>query len=888
MSNTTAAPAPAAPDEDVFHSGTLVIMLIFVFISFRGCWAFLKMKRRDQRAFLKVAKGLAEPLIASDPKFVPVLADFTFDCHSSKPLAASLYASALLAFFMVFFDPEFSEFAQHTFPGIPNFLLLYCVSLLTILPFLMTGEPAPYTVLNAVIHRLPCPPPPAVLNANVPQRFLHGPHISDKVLRGMKSNRRWGWFKQGWALALLSGSVPLYLSQKFPFRLSDPKPPLIFTVTVLVVACFVRTIYRGCQDKPSTFEQMEGYRHEHYRQLLKRKRGRRRQRQESGGETMTMTPAAAAEKAPAAAAEKTPAAAAEKPPAAAAHPAQQHFELVGLLRPYCASLAESEIHRIATSTSKLIADAGEREQAKKETSTLKACSNECCFGERSTTKLDSIKSLPTIVWATILVSLIILVYLYSSALSFCFTVGEKSGQVSDKLNFGIRAIKTVETTMPQLRELVYSLPVLLNASKVALSQWQTPMDQLSGTVHDIKLNFNLSTRESVIIDNAMSALSSTTSAFTSVTSSATRAFDLAESALPVAWIKQKLANQTIPNFFPDTSALTEAAMTSKLQSVQNVLEILLSVSDALFLYVPLAGGIGFTVSLLVSTFLSIRLSWVFRKRVKNIREGNFKWTATGKSSAKLMTATKFTGIQCGTIAAGYVMISLSLIVFITPLCLQAFWAWLATPTMVSLITTVLFAAAFQIGLDRLVGNVYMTDQFWVKRPRAWAWFSSMLMIISVFSGLFFAVKRFVFLAAISMGSLMTLEFSIFPEALQDMDTGFQSFQSMAMLCLRHQSPMSSFFRRWGAEVRDRRRDMGMEMQMQEVPAGSGVGGSGSRGLRSRKAQQKWHMALTLINNPDLIHEHLQKPRAAAKDKRRKIQQVTDIALEGAYMALEMG
>jgi hypothetical protein len=35
-------------------------MLIFVFISFRGCWAFLKMKRRDQR--VRISGGHVETL----------------------------------------------------------------------------------------------------------------------------------------------------------------------------------------------------------------------------------------------------------------------------------------------------------------------------------------------------------------------------------------------------------------------------------------------------------------------------------------------------------------------------------------------------------------------------------------------------------------------------------------------------------------------------------------------------------------------------------------------------------------------------------------------------------------------------------------------------------
>ena len=61
------------------------------------------------------------------------------------------------------------------------------------------------------------------------------------------------------------------------------------------------------------------------------------------------------------------------------------------------------------------------------------------------------------------------------------------------------------------------------------------------------------------------------------------------------------------------------------------------------------------------------------------------------------------------------------------------------------------------------------------------------------AGLFFAVKRFVFLCSFAIAGISRLDSTLFPDYAVSLDTGYMAFMSLQMLAHRHQSPVLHAF-----------------------------------------------------------------------------------------------
>ena len=124
----------------------------------------------------------------------------------------------------------------------------------------------------------------------------------------------------------------------------------------------------------------------------------------------------------------------------------------------------------------------------------------------------------------------------------------------------------------------------------------------------------------------------------------------------------------------------------------------------------------------------------------------------------------------------------------------------------------------------------LSDGYWIFKPEAWTWFSSVCALASVITGIVASVKRFIILIAISLASVFKLDATYFPHLLVSFDSGYTAFMSVAAMQHRHRSPVLSM-------AREKMFDNSKSTQAPSATT-----------LRNRT---RWQLALTLFNNPNL-------------------------------------
>ena len=264
-------------------------------------------------------------------------------------------------------------------------------------------------------------------------------------------------------------------------------------------------------------------------------------------------------------------------------------------------------------------------------------------------------------------------------------------------------------------------------------------------------------------------------------------------------------------------------------------------------------------------------------------------------------ANKFVGLHLGSVLFGYIIITLSLLIVLSflfnPLFYEWAWGWQQGSVPVGLIV-----AFFQIFvLDRYVGDRWLSDGYWIDKPVRWTWYSSVVVMASVITGLVASVKRFVFLTAFSLASVMVLDTTRFPTDFANFDQGYTSFMAVAMLNHRHKSPVLAMARdlRFGKCNVSAEQDEGGgggggddgdEARRDEEAAALAAGESGGGGdpedqltvattcayhrpparpnrrlssaapplcscppkQKHQRAKTRWHLAFTMLNNPQLV------------------------------------
>jgi hypothetical protein len=176
--------------------------------------------------------------------------------------------------------------------------------------------------------------------------------------------------------------------------------------------------------------------------------------------------------------------------------------------------------------------------------------------------------------------------------------------------------------------------------------------------------------------------------------------------------------------------------------------------------------------------------------------------------------------------------------------------------------------------DICINHTYLSDGFWIKRPVEWTWLNSILIIGSTITGLYFSMLRLFLLMLFAFSSIFSLDYSLFPERFKCLDYGYCSFLSVAGLALRHGSPpLQTMARIYKAEHKVEHTEQAnlpsdATAQANRL-ASTGLAGGGTPSSTANKlSRNRWHLAVTLLNNPSIIP--LRKARcAAAKAKGAK-------------------
>jgi hypothetical protein len=574
------------------------------------------------------------------------------------------------------------------------------------------------------------------------------------------------------------GALFVKHSKTATFTIANPSTGIVVAALLFLDMTVVHMLFTVITDRPSDFELLESRRIDHLKALLQGKR-------------TTAKPAKHAEQQ----ADEHPQHQDDHeqvPPCPNEHPAELYLKIAQQLRPLCSGLSDVDLHRLCADVHKTLCAAraattatGGQPEATKDRNI-----------PNTDDKLDSWRSLPVILLTSIVISLTILVYLYCVLLRGSSSLSDFFGSVSIATTSGIATLQHYRKDMPKLSDAFVQLELVLNVTGASLAAWQQPVTSVATVLQTILQDVQITTQQQAIIQQALGNISLVNHTLEQLSAEAGSAIALFEDSVVEPFLHLDQNN---------TAALfVNSTMDKAVDKAVDVMHSFVSVSDGIEKYLPVAAGAALSIALLVAVSLTVRTAWVFQARVKCVREGRYEWDlhhpSCRKQACTLMKATKFVGLQVGAVASGFVMLTCILGAVIAPFCLPSFWDYFSVWGHWDWLITVLLATIFQEFLDKVVVSRVLTDGYWVKRPKLWAIFSVMLMVVGIFSGLFYSLKRFFQICILGACSLVTLEMSIFPGKTRISDMGFMSFQSMVMMVLRHQSPVSAFVRKWAMDT----------------------------------------------------------------------------------------
>jgi hypothetical protein len=275
------------------------------------------------------------------------------------------------------------------------------------------------------------------------------------------------------------------------------------------------------------------------------------------------------------------------------------------------------------------------------------------------------------------------------------------------------------------------------------------------------------------------------------------------------------------------------------------------------------------VALLSAGWATVRSVLSFRRVRIAVRKGSktsgnitdLKDTAAFEVSK----ASKFVGIQAGSIISGFVFVYV--VVFGVLFILTWGRTYIFLFQSGKAIFTVGAASAIQVlFFDRIVSNRWLSDGYWITRPVAWSWFNSFMTFASLLTGLLYSAQRFALLIAVAIRAAFLLDETIFPGFISTFDTGHSSFMAVIFMQHRHNHPiliqLPDFFRtRLAAQHRAGHSRSPTAILTQGLHATFKAGRESpvtaaaepdAALLKRVRARTRWKMAYTLVNNPGLI------------------------------------
>lgn len=132
--------------------------------------------------------------------------------------------------------------------------------------------------------------------------------------------------------------------------------------------------------------------------------------------------------------------------------------------------------------------------------------------------------------------------------------------------------------------------------------------------------------------------------------------------------------------------------------------------------------------------------------------------------------------------------------------------------------------------------------------------------LTLLSGILLASIRFAAIIILGAYYVVRVDLSMFPRRLRRFDLGYEMFMASALLQHRHQNPVWNSFVQCvqHLHVRDQPSDATSEGSVQASNTSAA-----STAMRRKLAKNRWHLAVTLVNNPGLSLDRRQRPREVA-------------------------
>jgi hypothetical protein len=194
-------------------------------------------------------------------------------------------------------------------------------------------------------------------------------------------------------------------------------------------------------------------------------------------------------------------------------------------------------------------------------------------------------------------------------------------------------------------------------------------------------------------------------------------------------------------------------------------------------------------TILVVAFMIYTL-WVTPIIIRKMRRGEMN-TVPVYNDPQPFRVEQFIGLFVFHFAALYVMVSFVGVVFVWLVAVDVIRTYILNQIFTTLVTSA--ASMIVTRLMRVVQEVFLMDGTHVVRPRIYAAYSFIDLVLGVFTGIFNTVVRMALAIAFIVGAFAKLDETLFPSAFAWLDTGLIGFSTLLTMEARNSNPIALSF-----------------------------------------------------------------------------------------------
>ncbi|KNC50894.1 uncharacterized protein AMSG_07129 [Thecamonas trahens ATCC 50062] len=282
-----------------------------------------------------------------------------------------------------------------------------------------------------------------------------------------------------------------------------------------------------------------------------------------------------------------------------------------------------------------------------------------------------------------------------------------------------------------------------------------------------------------------------------------------------------------------------------------------------------ASALALGLGAIIMFVLVILMTWLmfrrYRQLILQLRRGKYVFDPRqfALTDASYFVPYHIVHLVLGSFVLMFILtlaLGIGLLTFFVP----AVRSWAVTAARHLLATVVVNAVVWWL-LRSVFVAVYFDDGGLIRNRRWFSLFDYLSTYLNLATGLAAAVKRLVWALVIQFAMLWRLDVPAYPRGYEAWDAGFSAFVGMLLLDHQYNSPVfvaaAEVFAAYGV----------MPVGGEATPLLVPVDAANCRRReppRSRRARNRWHLAFTLVRNPELVAyraHHLEVLRASGID-----------------------